>query len=112
MLVFFSGAPSEFDELLESLLEFVVEDGVDDRVDEGVQVSQPCKDVKQHWIKPALFAYRHDKRANKEGKPTDNERAQDDAQCLGCFPLPCCTQTFPLQHVVCQLDFHAVHEQR
>lgn len=108
----FSGEPSEFDEFLESLLELIIECSVDYGIDEGVQVSQPGKDIKKHWIKPALFTYGHDKSADKEWEPTDDECAQDDAQRLGRFPFPSCTQTFPLHHAVCQLHFHTVHEQR
>lgn len=112
LIHFFSEASSEFHQFLECLFELVVERRVDDGIDEGVQVSQPGKYIKKHWIKPALLTYGHDQRADKEREPTDDECAQDDAQCLGCFPLPGSTQTFPLQHAVCQLHFHTVHEQR
>lgn len=108
----FSRASPEFNELLESLLEVVVERRVDDRIDERVQVPQPGESVKQQRIEPTLFTYGQNECVDEERKPADDERAQDDAQRLGRFPLPGCAQTFSLQYVVGQLHFHTVRKQR
>ena len=74
------------EDLLESAAKFSREHGVDERVDGGVAVAQP-EDGGEDERRNAVLAEGRDQVHGEEGKPADDEAADDDAQSFGRLRL-------------------------
>lgn len=67
--------------------EFGAEHGVDDGVEGGVEVAQPQEEAGNVLVDDAALAQGHDQGHDEERQPAHDERAGDDGQRLGGFPL-------------------------
>lgn len=73
---------------LEGLPKFRTEDGIDDRVERRVEVAQPEEQGRYRIVDVAGLAQRQQKRRQKKGQPTDDERPGDDGKGFRCLPFP------------------------
>lgn len=61
-----------------------------------IEISQPKEEASHVVVDDAVLADGHDESHDEEGKPAHHERARDDGERLGRFPLPLGLQTLLL----------------